>query len=241
MLTLLLLVTNSSAVFAAQSSSTHYEVNEVYFGAGGDLNDCSADYCAKTSAGDLTVGNTKSADYQAQGGFNTDRTPSLTFTVTAGSTDLGYLSTSATKTATATFSVKTYLASGYVVQIMSNSPIDNLPGHHLLNPLATPTASSTGVEQFGINLVANTTACGAPTTFGANPIQVPSSSFSYGTAASGYNTCGLFKYVNGDTIALSNKSSGETDYTMSFIFNISNVTPDGFYAYNGVLVATSTF
>jgi hypothetical protein len=225
---------------AQQSSSTHYEVNDVFFGSGGALNDCSTTYCAKEALGETGVGNTKSTNYQAQAGFNTNRNPYIAFTVTGGSTNLGTLSTAATATTTATFSVKAYNSSGYIVQLASPGPTDTLPSHHVLTSPSTPTASAVGTEQFGINLVNNTTGCGAPTNFGANPIQVPAG-YGYGAAASGYNTCGLFKYVNGDTIAASTSSSGTTNYTISYIYNISNVTQDGEYAYNGVLVATATY
>ncbi len=226
---------------AQQSSSTNYQVNEVFFGSGGELNACSTSYCSKQSAGELGVGNTSSANYQAQGGFNTDRTPYIEFKVTAGSTDLGVLSTGNASVATGTFSVKTYLAGGYVVQTVSDPPTNTLPTSPILHALSTPAASSPGTEQFGINLVANTTACGAPTTFGANPIQIPDNTYSFGTIASGYNTCGLFKYVKGDTIAQSTKSTGETDYTVSYLYNISNVTAAGQYDFHHVLVATSTY
>lgn len=230
-------VMNPLAANAQQSSSTNYQVNDVYFGSGGALNDCSTNYCAKESLGETAVGNTKSTSYQAQAGFNTDRNPYLVFSITGGSTNLGVLSVGSTAVTTATFSVKSYNSSGYIVQIASTAPVDTAPGHHVLNPLATPTASAAGTEQFGMNLVANT----SPTTFGAGPVQVPSSSYSFGAVASGYNTANLYKYVNGDTIASSNSSSGETDYTASYIYNISGVTPDGEYSYSGVLVATATF
>lgn len=226
---------------AQQSSSSNYQVNEVFFGTGGELNACSSTYCSKQAAGETGVGNTSSANYQAQGGFNTDRTPFIEFIVTAGSTDLGVLSTGNAATATGTFSVKTYLSSGYVVQTVSDPPTNTLPNKPMLNALASPSASSPGTEQFGINLVANNPGCGAPTTFGANPIQIPDNTYSFGTVASGYNTCGLFKYVKGDTIAQSSKSSGETDYTISYLFNISNVTAAGEYQFHHVLVATSTY
>lgn len=226
---------------AQQSSSSNYQVNEVFFGTGGELNACSATYCSKQSAGEMGVGNTSSTNYQAQGGFNTDRTPFIEFVVTAGSTDLGVLSTGNASVATGTFHVKTYLAGGYVVQTVSDPPTNTLPAQPQLNALATPAASSPGTEQFGINLVSNTVACGAPTTFGANPVQIPDNTYSFGTVASGYNTCGLFKYVKGDTIAQSTKSSGETDYTISYLYNISNVTAAGEYQFHHVLVATSTY
>ena len=210
-------------VSAQQSSSTNYSVNEVYFGTGGELNACSTSYCSKQSAGETAVGNTASNAFQAQAGFNTDREPYLAFSVTAGTTDLGVLSVGSAATATGTFAVKTYLAGGYVVTTVSDPPTNTLPNKPALTPLSTPTASSPGTEQFGINLVKNdpaTPGCTTPTTFGANPVQVPDGTFSYGTVASGYNTCGLFKYVKGDTIARSTKSSGETDYTISYLYNI---------------------
>ena len=222
---------------AQQSSSTNYSVNEVYFGSGGDLNDCSTNYCAKNSVGELNVGKASSTNYQEQAGFNQERDPSLTLNVMGGVTDIGVLSTGSTKTTTSTFSIKSYLASGYSAQIIGVPPTNSLPTNPRLHNLTTPTASSAGTEQFGINLVANT----SPATFGSAPVQVPDSTFGFGTAASGYNTANLYKYNNGDVIATSASSSGETDYTISYIFNISPLTPAGTYVYNGVIVATSTF
>ena len=222
----------------AQTCSSDYQVNESFFGSGGALYDCSTSYCTKQSAGELTVGNTSSADYQAQAGFNTDRTPFLQFIVNSGTTNIGTLSTGSTTTTTATFTVKNYLSGGYSVVTVALPPQNNTYNMHALS---TPTASSVGTEQFGMNLATNTTGCGAPANFGLAPQQVPGPTYSFGVAASGYNTCGLFKYVNGDTIASSATSSGETDYTISYIYNISVLTPGGAYTFNDVLVATATF
>ncbi|HSX47477.1 MAG TPA: hypothetical protein VLF63_01760 [Patescibacteria group bacterium] len=221
-------------VFAAQSSSPNYQVNEVFIGNGGALNVCSSNYCAKESLGEIVVGKTSSTNFQAQAGFNTDRTPFLEFIVNQSTVDLGGLSTGSTTTTTATFSVKNYLSSGYQVVTVSNPPKNN---SYTIHNLTTPTASSAGTEQFGINLVANT----SPTTFGANPNQVPSNVFSFGSASSGYNTANQYKYVPGDIIAHSTSSSGETDYTISYIYNISNITPGGVYTFNDTLVATATY
>ncbi len=219
---------------AAQSSSSSYQVNEVFFGAGGALNNCSANYCSKQSLGETGVGGTSSTNYQARAGFNTDREPFLQFIVNGTNTDIGVLSTSSTATTTATFSVKNYLSSGYQVVTVSNPPKYNT---YTMHNLTTASSSVAGTEQFGINVVANT----SPTTFGANPVQVPSGVFSFGAAAPGYNTPNKYKYVPGDTIAYSSTSSGETDFTISYIYNISVVTPGGTYGFNDVLVATATF
>lgn len=222
------------SVQAAQSQSTNYQVNEVFFGSGGALNNCSASYCAKESIGETAVGKSSSANYKTQAGFNTNRVPYLQFIVNGVNTNVGVLSTGGTTTTTATFSVKNYLSSGYSVVTVSNPPINN---SYTMHALSTPTASSIGTEQFGMNLVANT----SPITFGANPSQNPSSAFSFGAASSGYNTANQYEYVPGSTIAYSNSSSGETDYTISYIYNISNLTPGGTYTLNDVLVATATF
>jgi hypothetical protein len=180
-----------------------------------------------------------SAHYQAgtsaiQAGFNTNREEYIEFQVNTPSIDFGTLTTGTTKTGTATFSVKSYLASGYQVVTASDPPKN---GSYTMQGMATTAASSVGTEQFGINLRANT----SPATFGADPVQVPDNTFSFGTVASGYNTVNQYRYVKGETIASSSRSSGETDYTISYIMNIGNLTPGGTYNMAHVLVATSTF
>jgi hypothetical protein len=221
-------------VATAQMTSPSYRVDETYFGTGGELDASSANYRAKQSAGELGVGNTSSTNYQAWSGFNTDRTESLEFIVNNASINLGTLSSSSTATTTGTFSVKAYLAQGYVVQTASDPPKN---GNYTLTNLTTPTASATNTEQFGMNLVANT----SPTTFGAAPSQQPDNTFSFGAAATGYNTANQYKYVKDDIIAQSTKSSGVTNYTISYIFNIRGRTPGGTYTFNHVLVATATY
>lgn len=219
---------------AAQSSSSNYQLSEVFFGSGGNLDACSTNYCSKESAGELTVGKTSSTNYQAQAGFNTNRDPYIQMLVSNTNTNLGVLKVNSTATATATFSVETYLSSGYQV-INASPPPSN--GSYTMHALSTPTASAAGTEQFGINLVANT----SPTTFGANPTYTPSSAFSNGIVDSSYSTPNEYMYAEGGVIALSTASTSYTNYTISYIFNISNLTPSGIYSFNHVLVATSTY
>ena len=223
-----------SVALADHSASTNYQVNETFFGSGGELNACSSNYCSKQSAGETTVGNTASANFQAQGGFNTDRYPYIQFNVSNTNTNLGTLTPNSTKTATATFSVKAYLAHGYTVVNASDPPTN---GAYTMQTLTVPTASSTGTEQFGINLVANT----SPTTFGANLSYIPDSTFSFGAVTADYSNPNQYLYNKGDEIAYSNSSSSATSYTISYIFNVSNVTPGGTYVFHHVLVATATY
>lgn len=220
---------------AAQSASNNYQVNEVFFGSGGELDACSTSYCSKQSAGESTVGNTGSANYQAQGGFNTDRSPYIEFVVSNSNIDLGKLTASTTATANATFSIKTYLAHGYTVVNASDPPTNG--GYTMQAISSVPTASIPGTEQFGINLVSNT----SPINFGADKTYTPDSTFSSGLVAPDYNNQNMFVYRKNDVVAYSNASSSYTNYTISYIFNISNVTPGGTYEMHHVLVATSTY
>jgi hypothetical protein len=208
-------------------------------GAGGVNDASSASYRARASLGDTAVGNSSSTNFQANSGFVTTPDPYIELIASSGAIDLGYLSTSTTTTATATFSVRTYLASGYNVGIASDPPkVTGTPGTHTLATNNTQTAPySPGTEQFGMNLVANT----VPATVGADPVQVPDATYSYGQVDAAYATANQYKFVKNDRIAFSNKSSGLTNYTISYIFNISDVTPAGEYIFDQIIVATSTY
>lgn len=230
---LLLVAVISTPAAMAQYASSNYQANEVQFGIGSGLQN-STNYQAQSSVGDLGVGNTSSTNYQAYGGFNTTNVPFLEAYVANGNVDMGTLSTHAAATAIATFHVRDYQSSGYIVQTVAKPP--HYFTHYIQN-LGSPTASIPGNEQFGMNLVANT----SPITFGANPAQKPDTTFGFGYAAPGYNTTNVYKYVQYDTIARSDKSSGETDYTISYIMNISNTTPGGTYTYNQDLVVVATY
>jgi hypothetical protein len=235
MLCLLSVFSYTTPVMAAQSNSTNYGVSEVNFGSGGELHACSTTYCAKQSAGELVVGNTASTNYQAQGGFNTNREEFLEVTVSGTPIELGNLSAGSTKFGSTTFSVKSYLASGYIVTVNGYAPRNKSSGYTLAS-MSSATTATTGTEQFGINLVSNTSP-----SVGSAPQQIPDSTFSFGTPATGYNTANNFKFVPGDTIAQSLKSSGTTTYTLSTIENISTSTPAGAYRTNLLINVVPSF
>jgi len=230
----LLLVSTASA--QTTSSSPNYSVNESFFGTGGELDAASATYRSKMSAGELTVGAMRSTLYSAQAGFNTDRTPYIAMAVLTPSLDMGVLNSSTVHSGTAQFWVRAYLAEGYVVRNYGGPPVN---GGHTMTAPTTLTASTPGTEQFGINLAVNTTP-----SVGADPTQTPpypADPFGFGQAATGYNTPNQYKYNVGDTIALSTRSSSDTTYTISYIMNISGVTPGGTYTMGHILVVTATF
>ena len=161
--------------------------------------------------------------YQAEAGFNTDRQPLLEVVGPASIVNLGELSESAVTSASTTFSVRNYLASGYNVTIDGTSP-KHKDGVLVLSTLTIPKQSQTGIEQFGLNLRQNTSPA-----IGSDPVHAPDSTFGFGTAAPGYDMPNYFKYVAGDTIAYSPKSSGQTTYTLSMIANAATTTKGGEY------------
>ncbi|HZM63940.1 MAG TPA: hypothetical protein VFB59_02295 [Candidatus Saccharimonadales bacterium] len=215
------------------STSPNYQIIEDDVGSGGRTESSSAGYTAQDSLGNTTVGDSAGTLFRQQTGPVTTNDPSLTVIVDTPSVNLGALSTSATKTGAATFRVLNYTSYGYVVQIVGAPPSN---GTHTLTGMGTAGPSQTGSEQFGINIKDNSSP-----DVGAEAQQVPDGTFSFGAAAAGYNTANSFKYVSGNTIAQAVKSSGRTDYTISFIANISINTPGGSYSGNQTLVVTGTY
>ncbi len=204
-----------------QSSSTHYSVNEVQFGAGSSDNTCSGNYCAQASVGDTGVGTACSANYCAQGGFMISTSPLLEVSVANETQNMGTITPTTTGSATMLVKVRSYLSSGYTLEIIGLTPSQ---GTHHLTALTSPSTSQPGTEQFGVNLVANTMP-----SVGAAPLQVPSGSFSFGYVKDSYKNADQFMYQSGDDVAESDSSTGETDYTVSMVANVSNVTPGGYY------------
>lgn len=219
-----------------QSSSSNYSISEVQIGGNGSAaKDCSSSYCAQEQVGDTVDGSASSTNYSAQFGGDTTDIPLLEVIVNGGNQDLGTLQSSATSTASFQLKIRSYLSSGYSVYISGAPPSQ---GEHTLKTLSSscPCTSQPGTEQFGMNLAANTTP-----NVGSNPVEVPSSSYSFGTATANYDQSNLFMYNNGDEIANSPTSTGETDYTLSMILNISNATPGGQYASNFTAVVVPSY
>lgn len=229
----------SGQVYAQSSSSSNYRIDEYQFGVGAENDLSSPNYRAQGSAGSLGVGSYSSPNYDAEAGLITPNQPYLEFVVNATTVDLGLLDTSTTATGTGSFYVRTYLSSAYSVKTMSQPPTNEAGA--VIDGMASAAAPTTGVEQFGINLVDNSSP-----NIGADPVNVPSNAFADGEAAPGYNTANQFKYVVGDTIARSaktagNQATGRTDYTISYVANIAAFTPAGQYNMAHDLVAIATY
>jgi hypothetical protein len=244
-------VLRATSVTDPTFSSSNYSVVESEAGASGYLDGLSSSYRLSpniddggVTLGESAGGNSSSTNYQTNSGFSTSAQPTLTLVVDTAAVDLGILSTGAAHVGSATFHVMNYTSYGYVVQVIGPPPTY---GARQLTALTTDTASAAGTEQFGINLRANT----SPSSVGADPVQVPGSNFSYGVAGDGitgtygtsrpYTIPNQYRYVSGEVVASSPKSTGQTDYTVSFMANIANTTPSGTYTGGMSIVATGTF
>ena len=228
-------VSATGTVYATTSSSSNYKVSETQFGGGATQQACSNQYCGQVSIGNISsdrdVGSSTASFEPITPGSND---PRLEMIIDAGSSNLGDISAESTASRTVIVRIQNYLNDGgYVLQILGDPPKTS---SHTINPLSTPTASIPGTEQFGINVVANTSP-----NIGASPVQVPSSGVTFGEADEDYATANLFKYSSGDTVARSNAKTGRTDYTISMIFNISNATPYGNYKANYSAVAVPVY
>lgn len=228
------------AVVFAQYTSPNYQSTEIQFGSGGAVQQSSPNYQAQTSIGSLGVGNVSSTNYQAYSGFLAPNEPFLELSIDTSIVNLGTLDSTSTKTGTANFHVRAYIDSGYTVQTIGQSPTMTSGNSHTLSNMASAGSSTIGTEQFGINLVANT----SPATFGADPSPQPDGTFANGIAASGYDTANQYKYNDGDIIAQTPSGSsgwGLTNYTISYIANISILTPAGSYSTVQNLVVVATY
>src|ERR1035438_6000985 len=100
------------AINPVNSSSTHYSVNQVLFGFGGDNPttglESSPNYKSQVTLGETGIGNYTSPNYQAYAGFNTTDAPYIEAVVTSTNLDLGVLSKSTTATAISTFYVRSW-------------------------------------------------------------------------------------------------------------------------------------
>lgn len=211
--------------------SANYRFDETTVGDSGYLDASSTSYKATSATGALGVGSAASSSYQVTSGPRTTIDPTLSFSIPNGSLNFGSFSASSTATTTGTFTVSDYTSYGYTVQIIGTPPTN---GSKTIAPMTTTNGPTIGTEQFGINLVANT----SPSSVGANPVN---DQFGFGTASTNYNTPNQYRFVSGETIAQSLKSSGVTTFTITYMVNVAGLTTGGQYASNQTLLVTGTY
>jgi hypothetical protein len=244
----MVLCLSASVPVQAQYTSPNYQVEETFFGTGGEVDAESASFRARQAAGALGVGAVSSPNYDAQLGFVTDNVPFLEMSVSDAVVDLGELSATTTSFGAATggpcscsFTVRTYLSSQYVVITMSPPPTNESGTPLTAKATQAAPSSDQNTEEFGINVVDNSSP-----NIGNDPANVPDNTFADGTAATGYEIANQFKYVQGETIARAaltagNASIGQTNYTLSYIAKKKPLTQAGLYRMQHDIVAVATY
>ncbi len=202
----------------AQSSSNNYQIVESQFGNASSNESCSEGYCATVSIGNESQ--TSSASTPEFGPANYSE-PLLEMVVIPGESNLGDLTTETTGSKVMQVKIRNYLTGGYRLQILGDAP---KYGTRQLAAMSSPANSRPGTEQFGINVVANTTP-----SIGANPTVQPGGSDATGLVMANYKIQNKFMYVSGQTIAETTTNTGGADYTVTMVVNISNSTPAGRY------------
>lgn len=149
-------------------------------------------------------------------------------TISGSTVALGTASTSATSTGTSVFAAATNAATGYSVTVNGTTLTS---GGDTITALSSNTASATGTSQFGINLVSNSSPSVGSAATGTGTA----------TAAANYNTTNSFRFVSGETVASVGVPTNGNAFTVSYIANISGLTPPGAYSTNLYYNATANF
>lgn len=223
-------------ILFARSTSESYIIFGDVFSAGGSSTSTSASYSLHDTIGEATIlsSTTTSETYGIKAGFQElYEDQYVTLTVAAGSSttvSLGTLSDSSPGSGSHTLEVDTNATNGLTVTVTGSTLTS---GSDTITAIgATGTASSSGSEQFGINLVDNATPNVGADASGTSPIA---------SASAPYDTADEFAYVSGDTIASSSGAINETTFTVSYLANISASTESGTYSTTLTYAATANF
>lgn len=143
--------------------------------------------------------------------------------------DMGQLDAQSTLLAQSQMSVGTNASGGFAITA-NGTPMS--AGTNVIDSPATPTESKPGVNQFGINLVANSApAVGSdPEGEWANAVPAPD-----------YSVPNQYKYVSGDVVAYSPNVSLMKKFTVSYIVNSSEGLRAGVYTTTITYVASGRF
>lgn len=144
-------------------------------------------------------------------------------------TDMGELSPTSTLTAQSEMAVGTNATAGFVITA-NGAPM--AAGTSVIEGLAIPTESRPGTNQFGINLVQNTTPV-----VGSDPEGTWLNAVPYAD----YGIPNRYKFVSGDPVAYSPNVSLMKKFTISYIVNSSEDLRPGVYTTTVTFVASGRF
>ncbi len=142
--------------------------------------------------------------------------------------DLGILKTNTAKTGTSQFVGGTNADNGYTVTV-SGSPLTS--GNNVLKAISNLSVSLPGTNQFGINLRQNI----APSV-GSEPVGT-----GFASPSGNYNIPDNFIYNSGGTIVTASSADNYRKFTVSYLANIDNNQPGGYYATTITYIALGNF
>jgi hypothetical protein len=214
----------------AAMSSNNYKIDADSINIGGGQSS-SANYKMEGTIGEVGTGDSESDSYKSEAGYQAmwDYPPYLSFSLNGNYVAFGVIDYYSTSTATTGFTVATNAHNGYEVTIAGNT-LTHSNESDTISAIGTAALSSTGTEQFGINLVDN-----SDPNVGADP------SGGSGSAAAGYDTADYFKFVSGNTIASASSFTYPTTFTISYLGNVAIDTKGGWYTTVLTLVATGRY
>ena len=220
-------------VLLARTESSNYIIFADVISSGGAATSTSDSYSLADTIGEAMIlsATSTSASYGIKAGFQ-ELYPDqfLSFSISNTAISLGTLSRTQTKTNSHTMTLATNATNGFLVTV-SGSTLSS--GGNTISAIgSSAAAASIGNEQFGINLVANSTP-----SIGANP----SGTAPIGSAAAQYNTANFFAFNSGATVASSAGNINQTIFTVSYIANIASGTEAGTYATTLTYSATANF
>lgn len=144
-------------------------------------------------------------------------------------TDMGELSANSTLTAQSQMAIGTNASAGFVIAAHA-APLS--AGTNIIEPLNEPTPSRQGVDQFGINLVANQSP-----QIGNDPEGV----WANAVASPDYEQPNRYKFRSGDVVAYSSNVSLMKKFTVSYIVNSSASLRAGVYTTTVNYIASGRF
>lgn len=141
--------------------------------------------------------------------------------------NLGELSNTSANVATSQYSGATNDPGGFSTTLAGSTMAS---GTFVIPPLTSPSPSSPGVSQFGLNLVANSSPA-----VGQNKVGSGSS-----TAHAGYNSPNNFKFGS-ELISSSSLPTNFDIFTVSYLVNVSAAQHPGVYSATLTYIATAAF
>ena len=223
------------SLLLARMTSDNYIIFGDVIGSGGTSTSTSATYGLHDTIAEALIlsATTTSSSYGIKAGFQ-ELYPDQFVTLSTGATsvEFGTLDVLNVKTGSHTMTIDSNAGNGVTITVSGAT----LSSSDLVNTITaiggTPTASTAGSEQFGINLVANTLPSIGANRSGTAPLV---------SVANNYNTTNLFTYSSGNTVATSTIDTNSTVFTVSYIANISATTEPGWYYATLVYSAIGNF